>query len=1069
MTILHAVWSADERLQVWGERPLLGGRLPRPKGRTPRDGRPRRHPYALRDDDLRAAVGELTHLDLADDLAVTETSILLPSTSTSPRPSPDLPGGGDAEVEDAGLRAWRADALEATGRDALALLLAIPPDPPPQARPGASLRAAATVASLSLEMAARGRVVPGLVTRAGRFEARWLPVLDHTERRRLEPLAAALPAALLAAAEEERRTPGTVLRELIEQLVDAASRDTLDGGRLVRIGRRARRPVEMSWMLALTGDDPVIVGADGDELQLLAKELDAWHRSGETAAPLRIAFRLVPPSAAEPVPIAERAPVTELPGPDADELDPYAGPIGAGPTDVDPTAPWRLEYALQATDDLSLLVSAAEVWGSQETAGFLDRTLEAPEERLLEDLGRAVRLYPELARSLDAARPEALDLEVDEVMAFLRDTAPLLEQAGFGLLLPDELRRPARLGARLTARSQPADGDRDEGSGLLGYEGIVDYRWEVAVGDQSLTADELYELARLKAPLVRLRGRWVELSEDDLAAALRLLEGSLSGEMSLAEAARIGLGVEEPDLGVDLEVTGVDADGPLAALLDGDADRYLEALATPEGLQGSLRPYQERGLSWLAFLDAVGLGGCLADDMGLGKSVQLLALLVHERAGRTRRSKRWPAPTLLVCPMSIVGNWEREAGRFAPDIRVHVHHGRERLAGDELQRAVRRADLVITTYHLAARDQADLAEVTWRRVVLDEAQHIKNPVAKQTRAIRALNAPQRLALTGTPVENRLSELWSIMDFCNPGLLGSQSAFRETFAVPIERLHDDDAAARLRRITRPFVLRRKKTDTSIISDLPDKIEFDEHCTLTREQGSLYAGVVEDMLRRIEESDGIERRGLVLQTMLRLKQVCNHPAHLLGDGSRLPARSGKLERLEELIDEVRAADEKILVFTQFAEWGGRLQAHLRDRLGHEVLFLHGGVGRAERDRMVSAFQAATGPAVFVLSLKAGGVGLNLTAANNVIHFDRWWNPAVEDQATDRAFRIGQRRDVVVRKLVCAGTLEERIAQLIERKKDLAERVVGTGEGWLTELSTDELREVVTLSAGAVSDGP
>jgi SNF2 family DNA or RNA helicase len=419
-----------------------------------------------------------------------------------------------------------------------------------------------------------------------------------------------------------------------------------------------------------------------------------------------------------------------------------------------------------------------------------------------------------------------------------------------------------------------------------------------------------------------------------------------------------------------------------------------------------------------------------------------------------------------VCPVSILGNWEREAAKFAPDLRVHVHHGPERLDGVDLRRTVRRSDLVLTTYQLAARDREQLADLGWGRIVLDEAQHIKNPATRQSRAIRSLEAPQRLALTGTPVENRLSELWSIMDFCNPGMLGSQTGFRETFAVPIERLHDDEAAARLRRVTRPFVLRRQKTDRTIVADLPDKIEFDERCSLTREQGTLYGAVVEDMLQRIDESEGIERRSLVLQTMLRLKQVCNHPAHLLGDGSKLPGRSGKLQRLDELTDEVLAAGEKVLVFTQFAAWGRRLQDHLQHRHGRDVLFLHGGVPKAHRDRMVGSFQDPAGPALFVLSLKAGGVGLNLTAANHVVHYDRWWNPAVENQATDRAYRIGQRRDVVVRKLVCAGTLEERIAQLIEQKKDLAERVVGSGEGWLTELSTDELREVVSLGAGAVA---
>ncbi|WP_052665730.1 DEAD/DEAH box helicase [Nitriliruptor alkaliphilus] len=1033
MTVLHAVWS-DGHLLLWGERPLTGGRLPQPRGRAPVDGRARRHPYAVRRSELLDAAGHLTGLEHLDALRVTETEIVLPTSATSPLPSPGLPGASDVGEDARSLRSWRVDAIEVAGADALDLLLAIPTDPPPDARPGASLHAAATVASLALELAARGRVVPGLVQRAGRYEGRWLPVVGPAERRRLAALVPALPPALLAAAGETERPAGTVLREVVEQLVDAACRCALTDQ---HAGTPARRPGgEAAWVRALTDDDPVVDHADVDELRQLAEEVAAWHQSGQQAAALRAAFRLSPPSDS-----------TE----DADEGQ------------VEAPEGWRLELALQAADDPSLIVLAADLWRSPTTQGFLDRTLESPEERLLGDLGRAARLYPALDRALGAARPEALELDLDEVIAFVGETAGLLEQAGFGVLVPEELRHPTRLGARLRTSSRSTGSQPADGSGLLGYEGIVDYRWEVAIGDQSLTEQELAELARLKAPLVRLRGRWVHLGEEDLAAAVRLLAEQPGGEMTVAEAARLGLGVAEAD--TDLDFAGVAADGPLGALLEGDADPQLEALPTPDRLEGQLRPYQERGLAWLAFLESVGLGGCLADDMGLGKSIQLLALLLHERSGITRRSKRWPAPTLLICPMSIVGNWQREAARFAPSLRVLVHHGPDRVRGEDLAAEARRADLVLTTYHLAARDQTDLTTTAWRRIALDEAQNIKNPAARQSRAIRALDAPSRLALTGTPVENRLTELWSIMDFCNPGLLGNQKVFRERFAVPIEKLHDDDAAERLRRITQPFVLRRTKTDRSIITDLPDKLEFDEACRLTREQGSLYAAVVEDMLQRIEETEGIERRGLVLQTMLRLKQVCNHPAHLLGDGSPLPGRSGKLDRLEEVVDEVLASGEKVLVFTQFARWGGRMQRHLRERLGRDVLFLHGGMSKAERDRTVAAFQADGGPSVFLLSLKAGGVGLNLTAASHVVHFDRWWNPAVEDQATDRAFRIGQRRDVVVRKLVCAGTLEERIAALIEHKKDLAERVVGAGESWLTELSTDELREVIALGSDAV----
>ncbi len=512
----------------------------------------------------------------------------------------------------------------------------------------------------------------------------------------------------------------------------------------------------------------------------------------------------------------------------------------------------------------------------------------------------------------------------------------------------------------------------------------------------------------------------------------------------------------------------MDADGWLGDLLSGQADERLAPAGTPDGFHGTLRPYQQRGLSWLAFLGRLGVGAVLADDMGLGKTVQLLSLLIsggteHEAPVRADEG----GPTLLICPMSLTGNWQREAERFTPGLRVHVHHGAARLAGDELTSALGAADLVITTYQTVARDLAALAAVRWARVVCDEAQAIKNHLSQQAKAVRALPAASRIALTGTPVENQLSELWSIMDFANPGMLGSAKAFRDAYAVPIERHGSEEAARRLRQVTQPFVLRRLKTDRTIITDLPAKQEMKVWCNLTAEQASLYEATVNDMLARIDGADSdIGRRGLVLATMARLKQVCNHPAHLLGDGSRLEGRSGKLDRLETLGEEIAADGDKALLFTQYAEFGRMLQPYLAARTGVPVLFLHGGTPRKQRDAMVARFQEADEPMLFLLSLKAGGTGLNLTAANHVVHVDRWWNPAVEDQATDRAFRIGQRRDVQVRKFVCVGTLEERIDAMIEQKKALAEQIVGTGESWLTELSTTALREVLTLSPEAVS---
>jgi non-specific serine/threonine protein kinase len=591
--------------------------------------------------------------------------------------------------------------------------------------------------------------------------------------------------------------------------------------------------------------------------------------------------------------------------------------------------------------------------------------------------------------------------------------------------------------------------------GAIGLDAIVDYQWQLAIGDEALSEAELKALSEMRTSLVRLRGQWVELDAKRLASALKMI--SATGKMTVADLLHAGLSTQDGPGG--LPVVSVTAEGPLGDLLSGQVDRRLEPITAPPGFVGTLRPYQERGLAWLNFLQSLGLGGVLADDMGLGKTVQMLALLARDTADS--------GPTLLVCPMSLVGNWKRETEKFAPQLRVHVHHGAERARGKRFTEAVEASDLVITTYAIAARDSAALSDIRWHRLVVDEAQAIKNAATRQAVAVRALPARHRIAVTGTPVENRLADLWSIMEFANPGLLGTAQAFKKRYAEPVERRGDEVAAERLKRLTGPFVLRRVKTDKTIISDLPEKLEMEVLCNLTAEQASLYQAVVSDMMAKIEQSEGIERRGLVLATMTKLKQVCNHPAQLLRDGTRLAGRSGKLARLEEILDEVLASDEKALLFTQYAEFGGMLRAHLAARFGREVIFLHGGVPKSERDSMVSRFQAdePSSPSLFVLSLKAGGTGLTLTAANHVVHVDRWWNPAVEDQATDRAFRIGQKRNVQVRKFVCAGTVEEKIAGMISEKRGLAAKIVGSGEGWITEMSTSDLRDLFALESGAV----
>jgi SNF2 family DNA or RNA helicase len=508
----------------------------------------------------------------------------------------------------------------------------------------------------------------------------------------------------------------------------------------------------------------------------------------------------------------------------------------------------------------------------------------------------------------------------------------------------------------------------------------------------------------------------------------------------------------------------VTASGIFGELIGRLRDGSGRAVDPPRGFRGTLRPYQARGLAWLQTMGALGLGACLADDMGLGKTIQLLAYLLHRREHAAKDAR----PALLVAPTSVLGNWEREAERFAPELRLVRHYGTDRAREvEDIPR--RRGTLVVTSYGLLRRDVDLLAGVQWSTVVLDEAQNIKNAASATARAARLLPASHRFALTGTPVENRLAELWSIFEFANPGLMGPLESFRRDFAVPIERYGSDRAAARLRQIAGPFLLRRLKSDPTIIQDLPAKNEMKVVCTLTKEQATLYRAVVDEEMRRIESTEGIERRGRVLALLLFLKQICNHPAQYLGEAGPLARRSGKLDRIAEMLEEAVAEGDKALVFTQFREMGERLVSCFEQRLGVEVAFLHGGTARQARDEMVRRFQEEPrGPRIFVLSLKAGGTGLNLTSASHVFHFDRWWNPAVEDQATDRAYRIGQRRSVQVHKLVCAGTVEEKVDRMLEQKRSLASKVVSTGEKWITELGDAELRDLFALSPDAAVAG-
>jgi hypothetical protein len=919
---------------------------------------------------------------------------------------------------------------------------------------------------------------PSLRIVEGRSVGVWQMMINgRDELERMQKFADAMPP-VCRAADSSDTPPLSLVESFIAATTDALVRRAVTGDPdFEAIHELASGPAPepaVRWLSALMSPEATIQGGDPRSNAQLSDQVNLWSGNlsdRETPSQWQLAF--------------------ELHEPDEDEGPAAVEGEAATPAESAEALKWRVTFSLFPEDDSVEPIEAERIWSEGAAAlGELGRNIAERREFFVNELSRAAEIFPPIQSVVRTPTPTHVDLTTGEAHLFLRHWAEQLRSMSFKVIVPDwAVDRERRLGLVVSLRPTDTVDDeelldlptvRRDGNGVqvnggrMGLDSLLDFNWRVAVGETQLTADEFDRLLRHQSPLIKLRGRWVDVDLEAARAAADFLKEKSSGQMTLREAFQTAYGLGPRKLPVP--VVSLSGTSWIEQLIEQLPAAKMQSLIQPTQFAGTLRPYQLRGLQWLTFLDNLGIGGCLADDMGLGKTIQLIALLLHERQtreiagngnGHENGDSHLFAPTLLFAPTSVVGNWVKELERFSPQLKVWLHHGPQRLHSAAFVKAAEEHDVVVTSYALAHRDLEDLMKVKWHRIALDEAQKIKNPSAASSIAIRSLVAPHRVALTGTPIENHLSELWSIMDMLNPGLLGSPRDFRERFAVPIEKLSDQERAGHLRKMIRPFVLRRSKSDPEVAGDLPEKMEMKVYCNLTAEQAAMYERITGEMLGQIDQASGIRRRGLILAVLTRLKQICNHPALLTKDDV-LDGRSGKCERLVEMLEEVIEEGESALVFTQFSEMGMLLERILHQRLHQPILYLHGGTPQKARDEMVARFQQPGSDAkIFLLSLRAGGLGLNLTAANHVFHFDRWWNPAVENQATDRAHRIGQNKKVQVHKFVALGTVEERIDKMLAEKLQLADNIVGTGEDFLTDLSTAELKEYLALSQQAVAE--
>jgi SNF2 family DNA or RNA helicase len=990
------------------------------------------HPWGADAGQIVSALAALG-LKRGDNSAGCEMELLLPSSGGYPIPSAPLLGEAPAPGgERAAMRRWLVEALPVSVADLSGVRDIF------ESRDGMSgeglflargIMAAFDLCyvmeccSFAVSLLERGRFLPDIrISEEMKYEPVWSPILIGGDATRYERMVRAMPDAIRVMGDSPGQ-PKVVFHNIFEDFTDGLARYSWihkGSGDVVPTRKIAKAIIENTLAAVSPAREKKRRGKLVNALNPHALWIRSLGWSGETDG-LSQSLESIYPEVLE---WRERCGWFKH--------APFKLRMRFAGGGEDP-ARWRLEYSLRrlGEDDA---VSARDVWNGQgpasnpETGGYMRRYL-------LFVLGKVGAGFRPVRDSLDLQAPEECPLTHEEAAEFLQNTALELSDMGIEVEYPSWWYENSS--EALTVRGVK----RGEGFGL---------EWELFLCGEILSDDEKQAIVYGKSPLVKVRRRWMFISPNRLSSLLRCRERP-PGRMSFADAVK--LAISNP------LVDGFDGLPELETVYNALArNAPLELLDAPPAMNGTLRPYQKRGYSWLSFLSGLGVGACLADDMGLGKTLQALALVQrHRDSGHVR-------PVLLVCPTSVIENWKQEAERFFPDMRFYIHHGINRLKGEDFAFQARRSAMVISSYSLLRRDLPLYKGIDWLGVILDEAQSIKNPDTGQARAARGIKSDWKAALTGTPIENHAGDLWSIMEFLMPGMLGGRRHFTSTYVKPMRSSRDSRVLERLKRAVSPFIMRRLKSDPDILPELPEKIQTKVYCGLKKEQAKLYARVTNELNRDVGRSSGIKRKALVLAGLTRMKQICDHPALVEKDDDFGCERSSKLERLLSLAEEMFEAGDRALIFTQYVRMGAILKFQLQERFGREAFLLHGGLTKDARDKMIRAFQRGTGPQFFVLSLRAGGVGINLTAASHVVLYDRWWNPAVEAQAIDRAHRIGQVNSLQVHIFCCKGTLEERIDELLSSKKVLADSVITKNDNWLTKLSDLELKNLISLSPKA-----